>query len=88
MIQNFPVPNSKEDILEFIILACSRANSKKAQMLGNPNCMVEKKESDTYNHAWTAKIKQVYQKAQFAFKSDYELLQKIERIIKDSKVKL
>ena len=87
MINNFPVPNNKEDILEFIILACSRVN-KKPRMLGNPNWLIEKRDIEKYNNAWTTKIKQVYMKAQIAFKSDRELLQKIERIIKDTKIKL
>jgi hypothetical protein len=87
MIQNYPVPASKEDIMEFIILSCSRVNTK-TRMIGNPNWMVEKKEADAFKNAWTAKIKQTWYKAQIAFNTDAAFLQKIESIIKKSKVKV
>jgi hypothetical protein len=89
MIQNFPVPNSKEDIMEFLILSCSRVDlNPKIRMFGNPNWVVEKKEADAFNNAWTAKIKQVYYTAQIAYKTDTAFLQKIEDIIKQAKVKV
>ena len=87
MIKNFPIPNSKEDIFEFAILACSRMDVK-VRMMGNPNYFFEKKEADKYKAAWTAKIKQAWLKAQIAFGSDREGLQNLRQIIKEAKVKL
>jgi hypothetical protein len=87
MIKNFPIPNAKEDIMDFIILACSRVDIK-VNMFGNMNYIVEKKEADKYKAAWTAKIKQAYMKAQIVFGPDKTGLKHIEKIIKDAKVKL
>ena len=54
-IRNFPIPNSKEDILEFMILASSN-------IFG---------ESDkSIYEAWLAKLDQTYQKAELVFKGD------------------
>ncbi|UQA80172.1 zinc ribbon domain-containing protein [Gardnerella vaginalis] len=50
LIINFTVPNSKEDIMEFMILAASNINAKKGT-------------DDVITKAWIAKLDQVYQKA-------------------------
>lgn len=50
LIINFTVPNSKEDIMEFMILAASNINAKKGT-------------GDVITKAWIAKLDQVYQKA-------------------------
>lgn len=55
LIRNFPVPNTKEDILEFMILASSNFDSQ-----------LDKASSD----AWLAKIEQCYQKGKLLFKDD------------------
>jgi len=87
MIHNFPIPNSREDILEFVILACSRVKIK-VSMMGNINWMAEKKEAEKFKDAWTAKIRQAHAKAQIIFSSDKTGLMQVEKIIKDAKVKL
>ncbi len=51
-IINFAVPNTKEDILEFMILACSHIDVKSG--IG-----------DDVTKAWLAKLDQVYQKAEW-----------------------
>lgn len=63
LIKNFSIPNNKEDIMEFIILASSNidmkvygVNSQQYQTL-NP---AQREVSD----AWLAKYEQAYQKAQ------------------------
>ena len=53
-IRNYPIPNSKEDILEFMILASSNIN-------GESNI--------TVFEAWSAKLEQAYQKAKMVFQS-------------------
>ncbi len=64
MIRNFPIPNAKEDIIEFMILASSN-------ILGED-------ERDIYE-AWIAKFEQAYQKAQLLFSNDSDF-EKIQRI--------
>lgn len=66
LIKNFSIPNNKEDIMEFIILASSNidmkvygVDSQRYQML-NP---AQREVSD----AWLAKYEQAYQKAQLMF---------------------
>lgn len=61
-IRNFAIPNTKEDILEFMILAASNINTK-AEPTED-----EAEESD----AWKAKFEQAYQKAEYQFGDDVE----------------
>lgn len=55
LIRSFPVPNTKEDILEFMILASSNFDTK-----------MDKATAD----AWFAKVEQCYQKGALLFKDD------------------
>lgn len=48
LIRNFPVPNTKEDILEFMIMASSNIDARR---------------DNTTTDAWQAKLEQSYQKA-------------------------
>ena len=73
LIKNFSIPNNREDITEFIILASSNIdmkvygmNSSRYQML-NP---AQREISD----AWLAKYEQVYQKAQLMLGSTQDFL--------------
>lgn len=73
LIKSFSIPNTKEDILEFIILASSNidmkvygVNSEQYQTL-NP---AQREVSD----AWLAKLEQAYQKAQLLFGGSQEFL--------------
>ena len=50
LIQNFPIPNTKEDILEFALLISANVNTKNTI----PNIVLK---------AWIGKLDQVYQKA-------------------------
>ena len=65
LIRSFSIPNTKEDILEFMILAASNVNTK-AEL-----SEAEAEESD----AWKAKLEQAYQKAEYQFGDDEEFLQ-------------
>lgn len=64
MIRNFPIPNSKEDILEFMVIASSN--------------IIGEDDKDIYE-AWLVKFEQAYQKAVLLFKTDDDF-SKIERI--------
>jgi len=55
LIRNFPVPNTKEDILEFMILASSNFETKLDIAIAD---------------AWLSKIEQCYQKGKLLFKDD------------------
>lgn len=63
-IRSFPIPNSKEDIIEFMILASSN--------------IIGEDETDIYE-AWLAKFEQAYQKALIVFDEASDL-EKIEKI--------
>ena len=66
LISNFPVPNTKEDILEFMLLASSNINLKKGI-------------DDVVSKAWIAKLEQVYQRAQLTMgkSSDFATIKSI-----------
>lgn len=73
IIRSFPVPNTKEDIFEFMILASSNIDE-------HPNNEVFK--------AWIAKFEQCYQKAKLSFRqeSDFVKIQAIyEKTAKEIK---
>ena len=60
LVRSFPVPNTKEDIIEFMILACSNFDAAfYASHLG----------VEDISDAWLAKIEQCYKKAGIVFPS-------------------
>ena len=72
IIRSFPIPNSKEDILEFMIMASSN-------ILGEDD-------RDIYE-AWLAKFEQAYQKAVLLFRADDDFT-KIQQIYDNCKVNI
>lgn len=66
LIINFSVPNTREDILEFMILASSNINIKKSI-------------NDEVTKAWISKLDQVYEKAKLLMggKSDFDQIKDI-----------
>ena len=76
-IRNYPIPNSKEDIIEFMILASSNIS-------GESNTSIFE--------AWNAKFEQAYQKAQItllndaAFAKVKEIYEKTEKTIMIEKI--
>lgn len=59
LIKSFSVPNTKEDMLEFMILATSSMNMR---TYDSTNTNVSKSEKEI-NAAWFSKVQQVYEKA-------------------------
>lgn len=59
LIKSFPVPNSKEDMLEFMILATSSINATTYDSFNIRTSQSEKK----VNAAWFSKIQQIYEKS-------------------------
>lgn len=72
IIRNFPIPNTKEDILEFMILASTN--------------IVDNLEKDI-SAAWQSKTEQAYQKAQIIFQDEKEF-SRIQNIYSQVCVKL
>lgn len=66
LIRNFPVPNTKEGILELMNLASSSINSLSYIDANEANNTIDRDISE----AWAAKTKQIYQKADLMFSSD------------------
>lgn len=77
LIRSFPIPNTVDDIQEFMLLAIANidtklskqtASSKFTNMMnsGNINLKMQKDISD----AWVSKMQQAYQKAEISFSDD------------------
>lgn len=68
LVSNFPIPNNKEDLYEFIVLSHSNINVDAYDTGGN-----QFKENDArlaISNAWKAKLEQAYQKAKLVFADD------------------
>lgn len=79
LIRNYPVPNTKEDVIEFMILASSNIDT------GIYAASTEQRNSKEYQakkelaDAWSAKANQVYHKAELSFRND-PIFSKIQEI--------
>lgn len=67
LISHFPVPNTKEDILEFMILACSNIDEEQYFQSFEVN-------------AWKSMMEQAYQKAKLLWKEDDDDFRKIQEL--------
>lgn len=90
LIKSFAVPNSKEDILEFMILATSSIN---LNAYDNTSGNVTKSDKEL-NTAWLAKVEQVFEKARRSYSNDNTfgeieyLYNKCQEAIKQKKKKV
>ena len=82
LIRTFAIPNTKGDVLEFMILASSNIDltvlsAGSGDDIGMPD--QEFNARRTLSDAWLAKIEQVYQKAKLSFSNDssFDHIQKI-----------
>lgn len=66
LIKSFSVPNTKEDMLEFMILATSSMNMR---IYDFTNTSISKSEKEI-NAAWFSKVQQVYEKAKRSYSAD------------------
>lgn len=82
MIRNFPIPNTKEDLLEFIILAASNINEHRYDMFENISGS-QKAVSD----AWHAKLDQAYQKIRLSF-GDAPEIRIVQEILEEKNNKI
>lgn len=74
LIQNFPIPNTVDDILEFVLLAIANIDtslSKKTWMNSSQSMQVLAVEMPkVISNAWVSKLQQAYQKAELLFPND------------------
>lgn len=66
LIKSFSVPNTKEDMLEFMILATSSMNMR---AYDSTNTDISKSEKEV-TAAWFSKVQQVYEKAKRSYYTD------------------
>ena len=84
LIKNFPIPNTKEDISEFVILAASNIN---------PNCygfwgtQYPNNHHKSLSDAWLAKMEQAYYKALLMFGETREF-KTIKQVYDDKKIEI
>lgn len=83
LIQSFSVPNTKEDMLEFMILATSNLDSSLYGQTDTNNDKARKAIAD----AWLSKIKQVYAKAKSSYGNDEDFA-RIEELYRNCDVEL
>jgi RNA polymerase subunit RPABC4/transcription elongation factor Spt4 len=77
-IKMYPIPNNKEDINEFMFLACSIFDAKKYEI---------NKQDESIASAWLIKINQCYKKSKMMF-TDAADIQKIEKMYKEVQVEI
>lgn len=77
MIINFPVPNSKEEIIEFLTLSISKI--QKISLINRFN--EEGKYINKWNGIWRKKAEQVYTKAKLSMANDKNTILMIEELL-------
>jgi len=84
IISNFPIPNTKNDILEFLAISLPMAKQK-----GN-FITKENEENKTHNDlvpTWKSKCEQIVLKARFSMKEDKKTLDEINHYAKELGIK-
>lgn len=84
LITSFPVPNTKNDILEFLSLTLPNASVKIPFWGLEPN---ERNARISIRDAWKSKCEQIIMKARFSMKDDKKTLEEIEYYAKQLKIK-
>lgn len=91
IIRTFPLPTTKNDILEFLTLAAPLASSPIPNIFKNPIKFFTRdveKERDPLAPVWRAKCIQVVEKAKIALKEDKDTLKQIAEIVKPLEIYL
>lgn len=81
IISSFPVPNTKEDLLEFLSIASSESRKKLGFFIASihPDAVLK--------NAWKAKCEQLIFKARLSMKDDNKSLEEIENYAKQIGIK-
>jgi hypothetical protein len=81
LILNFPIPASREEILEFLNLASSKINSNTYF-----NAFAEEtKYKNAWNKIWLKKIEQIHSKAAMAMKNDKKSFEDVNKIAESAR---
>jgi hypothetical protein len=88
VLTTFPIPNTKEDILEFLALSVSQVNSIKiGAMIKFAGTSGTYGYKITFKNAWTSIANKVIMKARFSMKEDKKTLEEIEYYAKQLNIK-
>lgn len=90
IIKNFPIPTTKDDILEFLALAIPNARKQGNFFTsGAFNSPVNERNKlhNEFIPVWKSKCEQIIIKARFLMKDDPKTLQEIEHYAKEVKIK-
>jgi len=79
IISNFPVPNTKEPLLEFLTLGISKATAVRKGIFSKMTAAED--EHNALVPAWKSKIDQVVMKAKMSMKDDKALLVEIDNMV-------
>lgn len=87
IIRNFPIPNTKEDLLEFLAMGAARATKK-----GGPFAHLGPHGLENIAHnelvlIWRTKCEEIIMKARFSMKNDRSTLAEVEAYAKQLKIK-
>lgn len=85
IISNFPIPTTKADILEFTTMAAPLAQKKGSFFTANHP---DNKAHNDLVGAWQDKLKQIVIKARLSMKEDKQTIAEIEKIVRESGIKI
>ena len=77
-IKNFPIPTTREDILEFLCMALPLAKKQKRRFWADEDEMKNVEKHNSFVPTWKAKCEQIIMKARFSMKEDKATLAEIE----------
>lgn len=87
LVKNYPVPNTKEDIIEFALLAAQQVKSLLASVSAitppQRSSLKENVSKQDFFSAWKGKLEQINMKADIVFANDIKTLEQIHKIITD-----
>ena len=78
-IKNFPVPTTKEDILEFLCMAVPLTKKRKLRFWSTEDEENIVRMHNLFVPIWKSKCEQIIMKARFAMKNDAQTLKSIEK---------
>lgn len=81
LILNYPVPVSKEAILEFLTLSASKINSSSYLTIFSEDT----KYKNAWNKIWLKKIEQINSKASISMKSDTKTYAEVQTIVENAR---
>lgn len=90
LITNFPIPNTKEDFLEFAYLTAQQMKTLSSSITAEYDLGIQRSKKDSmilpadFFIAWSEKAEQINSKAELLFAKDETTLQTIRKILSDA----